>query len=163
MPSESMPNPSDESEPVRRSFARPRGYGDDDDRGFGHRRRQEEMPSNPTAAGMIGFIAAAVSLAFLLVVGVLYFALKQEDLQQEVLQRTRLMYYWFLILDVLSFLAAIVAVIFASRGLSRTNPLYRGWAMTALILSILEIVATLIFGLIMTCNVLLFEVIRNGG
>lgn len=136
-------------------------YDDDDD--FDSRRRRGDMPSHPTTAGVIGFIAAMVSLAFLLVVAILYFALKQEDLQAEVMQRTRLMYYWFLILDVLSFIAALCAIIFSTRGLARTNPLYRGWAYTALALGIVEIVATLIFGLIMTCNVLLFEALRAGG
>ena len=136
---------------------------EDDDRGIGGRRGRGPLPSHPTTAGIIGFIASMVALAFLIVVAILYFALKQEDLQQEVPQRTRLMYYWFLFLDVLSFLAALCAIIFTSRGLSPTNPLYRGWATLGLILSIIELVATLVFGLIMTCNVLLFEALRGAG
>jgi len=136
---------------------------DEDDLEIGGRRNRGALPSHPTTAGMIGFIASMVALAFLIVVAILYFALKQEDLQQEVPQRTRLMYYWFLFLDMMSFLAALCAVIFTSRGLSATNPLYRGWATFGLIISIIEIVATLVFGLIMTCNVLLFEAMRGAG
>jgi magnesium-transporting ATPase (P-type) len=140
------------------------GYDDeDDDLDLGGRRKRGPLPSHPTTAGMLGFIAAMVALAFLIVVAILWFALNQEELRQEIPQRTRLMYYWFLILDVLSFIAALCAIIFTSRGLSPTNPLYRGWAMLGLILGIIEIVATLIFGLIMTCNVLLFEALRGAG
>jgi hypothetical protein len=138
-------------------------YDEDDDLDLGDRRRRGPLPSHPTTAGMIGFIAAMVSFAFLIVVAILYFALKQEDVQQEVAQRTRLMYYWFLILDVFSFIAALCAIVFTSRGLSPTNPLYRLWATLGLILGIIEIVATLVFGLIMTCNVLLFEALRGVG
>jgi hypothetical protein len=136
-------------------------YDDDDDFDFG--RRRSGPREIPTTAGMIGFIAAMVGLAFLVVVAILYFAMRQEDAQGAIQERTRLMYYWFLILDILSFFAAIAAVIFASRGLSPTNPLYRGWAITALILGIIEIVATLLIGLFMTCAVLIFEAMRNGG
>ena len=137
-------------------------YDDDDDFVLG--RRQRSGPREiPTTAGMIGFIAAMVGLAFLVVVAILYFAMRQEDAQGVIQERTRLMYYWFLILDILSFFAAIAAVIFASRGLSPTNPLYRGWAITALILGIIEIVATLLIGVFMTCAVLIFEAMRNAG
>jgi vacuolar-type H+-ATPase subunit I/STV1 len=137
-------------------------YEEDDEFDLGRRRRSGPREI-PTSAGMIGFISAMVGLAFLVVVAILYFAMKQEDVHGEVQERTRLMYYWFLILDIFSFFAAIVAVVFASRGLSPANPLYRGWAITALILGIIEIIATLLIGLFMTCAVLIFEAMRNAG
>lgn len=116
--------------------------------------------SNPTSAGMIGFIAAMLSLGFLAVVLVLYLLLKQDERLRENVERERLMFYWFLVLDILSFFTALTATVLCGRGLSPTNPLYRGWAVTGLILAILEMIATIGFGLIMTCAVLIVELRR---
>ena len=49
------------------------------------------------------------------------------------------------ILDFVSFLTGLFATIMASRGLSPSNPLYRGWSILGLILGILEISCTLIY------------------
>ena len=54
--------------------------------------------------------------------------------------------------------AALTATVMGGRGLAPSNPLYRGWAMTALIAGILEMIATVIFFFFMTCVILLFEV-----
>jgi archaellum biogenesis protein FlaJ (TadC family) len=126
-------------------------YDDDDDFDVGRPRRSNE---NPTSAGMIGFLAAMVSLGLLLVVLVLFIFLKQEDLAARGganIERTRLMYYWFLILDVVSFFAALTATILGARGSSPTNPLYRGYGVAALVLGIVEMAITVLFGFFISC------------
>jgi magnesium-transporting ATPase (P-type) len=125
----------------------------DDDFDVGPPRDSE----NATSAGMIGFIFAVVSIGLLVVVAVLWTLLDHDQQQARNVDQKRWLLYWFLFLDMLSFFAALVAVIMGGRGLTPTNPLYRGWSMTALILGILEIIATIIFGIFMTCFVLLFE------
>jgi hypothetical protein len=152
----------DAREPTRppdpASVQRRARYEDDDDFDInvGRRRPYE----NPTSAGMIGFIAALVSLGLLAVVLVLYIFLKHEDQQVGDIERTRLLYYWFLILDVLSFFAALTATILGARGSSPTNPLYRGYGITALILGIIEMVITILFSFWMMCAVLVVEINR---
>jgi hypothetical protein len=140
----------------------PRRYDDDYD-DFDDSGRRRGPVETPSAAGMLGFIAAAVSAGLLVVVAVLYYALELEEQQREIAERTRLMLYWFLVLDIFAFFASLAAIILSSRGLSPSNPLYRGWAMTGLILGIIELILTLIFGLVMTCGILLFEVNHGGG
>ncbi len=135
---------------------------EDDDFNIGAPRRQDE---NPTSAGMIGFIAAMVSLGLLVVVLVLFIFLEQEDQAAKGganIERTRLLYYWFLILDVLSFFAALTATILGARGSSPTNPLYRGYAVTALVLGIIGMAITVLFSFWMMCAVLVVEFRRAG-
>jgi hypothetical protein len=139
----------------------PSRYGDDrfDD--------EDSLPSrgyetHPTNAGMIGFIAAMVAAGLLVVVVILYVFLQQEDQHQENLTRSRWMYCWFLMLDVFSFLAGLAATIFCGRGLAPTNPLYRGWAVVGLTFGIIEMIVTMLFGLFMTC-VVLIAFSRPGG
>jgi hypothetical protein len=134
-------------------------YDDDDDFNVGRPRRGDE---NPTSAGIIGFIAAMVSLGLLAVVVVLYIFLKQEDQQAANIERTRLLYYWFLLLDVLSFFAGLTATILGARGSAPTNPLYRGYGVTALVLGIIEMAITVLFGFWMTCAVMVVELMRAG-
>jgi hypothetical protein len=114
----------------------------------------------PTSAGMIGFISAVVSLGLLVVVAVLYVLLKQEERAGDNRELQRWMAYWFLILDIVSFFAGLTAVVLGARGTAPSNPLYRGWAITALVLGILELLGTLVLGFIMTCNVFLLEILR---
>lgn len=123
---------------------------DDFDDDLGRPRRRFE---NSTNAGMIGFIAAMVSLGFLAVVLVLNIFLKQEEQLQENIERVRMMYLWFLVLDLLSFFAGLTAAIMCGRGLAPTNPLYRGWSVAGLILGILEMIGAIVFGLFMTCAI----------
>jgi hypothetical protein len=118
---------------------------------------------HPTNAGMIGFIVSLVSLGLLIVVAILWVFLDQENRQQQNIERTRWMLYWFMFLDVVSFLAALTATIMGGRGLTPTNPLYRGFSVTALILGILEMLATAFFGLFLFCCVMVFEVFKAGG
>lgn len=105
---------------------------------------------HPTSAGMVGFIFSAVSLGLLIVVAILWFFLSQDQ-EQGHNERQRWMFYWFLFLDLVSFLSAVIATVLSGRALSPSNPLYRGFAVMGLILGILEIVLTMLFGLIMTC------------
>ncbi len=118
---------------------------------------------NPTSAGMIGFIAAMVSLGLLAVVVVLYIFLQEENRQAADIERTRLLYIWFLILDALSFFAALTATILGARGSSPTNPLYRGYGIAALVMGIFEMVITVIFGLFLSCCAVLPAVLVPGG
>ncbi len=118
---------------------------------------------HPTTMGMIGFILSIVSLGLLLVVVVLWMALKQENQQQEVQQRTRLILYWFGILDIVSLFMALAAILFSARGLAPSNPLYRGWSIAGLALGILEVIVTIIFGMFMGLAILCFELLRNRG
>ena len=118
---------------------------------------------NPTNSGLIGFIAAIVSLGLLVVVVILYIFLQQEEQRGNVVERQRWMYYWFLVLDVVSFFAALTATVAGGRGMVPTNPLHRGWAVAALVLGIIEMLVTVIFGFIMTCNVLLLEIFQGRG
>jgi hypothetical protein len=137
-------------------------YDDDDDFNVGRPRRGDE---NPTSAGMIGFIAAMVSLGLLAVVVVLFIFLKQEDQGGQGganIDRTRLLYYWFLLLDVLSFFAALTATILGARGSSPTNPLYRGYGVAALVLGIIEMAITVLFSFWMMCAVFVVELARAG-
>jgi hypothetical protein len=134
-------------------------YEDDDDFDV-NVGRPERSYENPTSAGMIGFIAALVSLGLLAVVLVLFIFLKTEDQKAEDIDRTRLMYYWFLILDVLSFFAALTATILGARGSSPSNPLYRGYGVAALVLGIIEMVVTILFSFWMMCAVMLHELFR---
>jgi len=131
-------------------------YEDDDV----DRPRSRRAQDHPTTAGMIGFIAAMVSLGLLAVVLVLYIFLRQEEQQQPNLQRERWMYYWFLILDAVAFFSGLIATILCARGLSPSNPLYRGWAIFGMILGILEIVTTIGLSLVWTCMVLMVEINR---
>ncbi len=133
-------------------------YEDDDDFEVNVGRRRPD--EHPTSAGMIGFIAAMVSLGLLLVVLVLYIFLLEENQRRQEIERTRLLYYWFLILDVLSFFAALVATILGARGSTPSNPLYRGYGITALILGIIEMVITILFSFWMMCAVLVVEINR---
>jgi hypothetical protein len=119
----------------------------DDD--FDDDRRDRGRQEHPTTMGMIGFIMSLVSLALLVVVVILYIAHNQEEQVQQVRQRRDLLYYWFVIVDVASFFFALMATILTARGLAPSNPLYRGWSIAGLILSIIEIVVTLFFGLFM--------------
>jgi hypothetical protein len=112
---------------------------------------------NPTSAGMIGFVFALVAVALLAVVGVLWYLLRQQAKQAQAPDNAeRWMMVWFLFLDALSLGAGIAAVVFGARSLSRTNPLYRGYGVTALILGIIEIAGTLFFGCFITCCGVLF-------
>jgi uncharacterized BrkB/YihY/UPF0761 family membrane protein len=136
-------------------------YDDDFDVAPGRQSRQD-----PTNAGLIGFIAAVVSLGLLVVVVILYIFLQHEEQQGHNAahdERVRWMYYWFLFLDVVSFLAALTATIAAGRGLAPSNALHRGWAVAALVLGIIEMLITIGFGLFMTCCVILLEAFRRPG
>jgi vacuolar-type H+-ATPase subunit I/STV1 len=113
------------------------------------------LDERPTTAGMTGFITALVALGLLVVVLVLYLMLQEEELLQENIERRRWMYYWFLILDVASFFAGLIASIQGGRSLVRSNTLYRGWGMAALIIGIMAMIVTLPFGLFMTCAAIL--------
>jgi hypothetical protein len=126
---------------------------DDDNYDIG----QPRGGGNASSIGMIGFIFALVSIGLLMVVAVLWILLDQDQQQVRNASTKRWMLYWFLFLDVLSFFAALIAAILGGRGLTPTNPLYRGWSMTALILGLVEIIATIFFGIFMTCFVLIFE------
>jgi len=128
-------------------------YDDDDDFNVG----QPRVSENATSAGMIGFIFALVSIGLLVVVAVLWALLDQDQAQARNVEQKRWLLYWFLFLDLLSFCAALVAAILGTRGLTPTNPLYRGFSLTSLIVGLLEIVVTIIFGIFMTCFVLIFE------
>ena len=101
-----------------------------------------------------------VSLGLLVVVLVLYLFLSQEEQQAQNVDRKRLLMWWFLILDILSFLAGLVATILSTRGLAASNPLYRGWSVAGLILGIIELIITMGFGLCLTCVVFITEIER---
>ena len=138
-------------------------YDDDEDFEIGKPRRRDrdrdrDRNENPTLAGLYGFIAALLGLGLLAIVVVLYIFLKQERQNPEM---DRLMSWWFLLLDAVSFVAGLVATILGARGCSPTNTIYRRYAVTALVLGILEMVVTIVFGLIMTCVVLVFEAMKN--
>lgn len=137
-------------------------YDDEDDLSTVSGRRPLE---HPTSAGLIGFIFSLVSVALLVVVLILYILLTQDEQQGQNVERRRFLMWFFLILDVVSFLTSLFAVIMSGRGLSPSNPLYRGWSVFGLILSILELLITVFFGLFMTCVVFVTEVtrIRPGG
>ena len=77
------------------------------------------------------------------------------------MEAQRWLLYWFLFLDVLSFLAGLIATILVVRG-DVCESAHRGWSMLALILGITEMVGTSIFGIFMTCFVMLFEVFGGG-
>ena len=129
---------------------------DNDDFDIDPSRRSHRSPSN---AGLIGFIAAVVSLGLLVVVVVLYIFLEQEERGHND-ERTFWMYCWFLILDGVSFFAALTATVSGGRGMVPSNPLYRGWAIAALVMGIVQMLVTVVFGFIMTCSVLLLAAIR---
>ncbi len=133
---------------------------DDDDFGVGRPARQHEVP---TIAGMIGFVFSLVSLGLLVVVVILWLLLRNENQAPGHMERTRWMMYWFLLMDILSFFAGLAATILGGRGLVSSNTLYRGYSMTALIAGIIEMIATIIFGFIMTGVVLCVELMRAGG
>ncbi len=135
-------------------------YDEDDDFDGDPSRRSYQ---NPTNAGLIGSIAAIVSLGLLAVVVVLYIFLQQEEQRGHNDERERWMYYWFLILDVVAFFAALTATVAGGRGMAPSNPVYRGWAIAALVLGIIEMLITVGFGFFMTCSVLILEVFRRPG
>jgi hypothetical protein len=132
-------------------------YEDDD---FDLPGRRRPPVQHPTSAGLIGFIFSAVSIGLLVIVVVLYVLLNQDEQLGQNVERRRFLWWWFLILDFVSFLTGLFAVIMASRGLSPSNPLYRGWSILGLVLGILELVITIGFGLFMTCVVLFVEANR---
>ncbi len=108
---------------------------------------------SPTNSGMIGFIASMVALGFLVVVFVLNIFLNKEEQQRENIDRVRLMYIWFLVLDLFTFVGGLTATVMCGRGLSPANPLYRGWSVFGLILGILEMICAVGFGVFMMCAV----------
>ena len=84
---------------------------------------------------MIGFIMASIAQP----VGCrsdycYYYAMEVQNQQNNNPERMRLMLYWFTFLDFTSFFIAVAATTLAVRGITPTNPLYRGWSMTALII-----------------------------
>ncbi|HZZ79827.1 MAG TPA: hypothetical protein VFE62_15015 [Gemmataceae bacterium] len=134
-------------------------YNDDDDDDFEigrprRRPRDRDRDERPTLAGIYGFIAALISLGLLAIVVVLYIFLQHGQNNPDV---NRLISWWFLLLDTISFFAGLLATILGTRGAAPTNPLHRGYAVTAIVLGILEMVVTVVFGLIMTCVVLVIE------
>lgn len=131
-------------------------YDEEEDLDIGRAARVQE---NPSSAGLIGFLAALVSIGLLLVVLVLFIFLEQEN---EHLDRRRLLYYWFLLLDVISFFAGLTATILGARGSAPTNTHYRGYGVAALVLGIIEMAITVLFGFWMSCAVLLVTVRQMG-
>lgn len=121
-----------------------------------------EIQGRPTMAGMYGFLFALIALGLLGVVAILWFLLRQEN-QLQLDERTRRMFFWFLFLDVVSFIGALIATILGARGVAPDNPLHRGFSLAAIILGIIELVVTAIFGLIFFCCSLFIEIIRGGG
>ncbi len=121
------------------------------------------MPEKPSTVGVIGFISAMVWIGLFLVMLGLKLLLDQENLQVQVPDRTRWMLYWFLALDFMSFIAALTALILGARGLSSVHTHYRAWAVAALILGIIEILGTVLFGCFMGCTVMWFEALNRGG
>lgn len=132
---------------------------DDDDFDMPGRRGTR---AHPSSAGLIGFIFSVVSIALLAIVVLLYILLKQDELQGDNAQRFRYLMWLFLIIDFISFLTSLTAVVMSGRGLSPSNPLYRGWSILGLILGIIELLITSGFGLFMMCTVLVVEVTRKG-
>jgi hypothetical protein len=116
-----------------------------------------------TNAGMYGFIISLISLGLLIVVTILWIIMNQENRQQQNDDRTRWMLYWFMFLDLMSFGAALTATILGGRGLTPSNQLYRGLSLAALIIGILEMAATSLFGLGLFCCVSFLELVRNVG
>ncbi|MSU79874.1 MAG: hypothetical protein EXS16_17520 [Gemmataceae bacterium] len=121
------------------------------------------MQEKPSTVGVIGFISAMVWIGLFLVMLGLKLLLDQEELQVQVPNRTRWMLYWFLALDFMSFLAGLMALILGARGLASVNTHYRGWATAALVLGILEIIGTVVFGCFMGCAVFTHELLNRGG
>jgi hypothetical protein len=149
------PEPNPEDDALRRRPMMHVRYDDfDDDFDIGHRR---ESQVNESSAGMVGFIFSAVAIGLLLVVGVLWILLEKDEGQVRNPEGHRWMLYGLLFLDVLSVFAALTATVLGGRGLAPSNPLYRGWAITALILGIIEMIGTVIFFFIITCFALLFH------
>ena len=138
-----MPSQSDRRPAPPRGLAR---FEDDDFDGEPY----DDGPSHPTLAGMYGFIIAMVSLGLLGVVVALWILLQQEN-QMQADDRTLWMFSWFLFLDLISFVGGLAATILGARGMARSNPLYRGFSVAAMILGILELAVTSIFGLFFFC------------
>jgi hypothetical protein len=131
-------------------MSRPEDFRDDFE---SPRSSQDEGGSS---AGLIACIFALVSIALIAVIGVLWYLLKQEEQVQQNPNREQWMALWFLFLDALSLFTSLGAVIMGVRGLSPGNTLYRGYSMTALIVGILEIGATMLFGCFLTCFAAIF-------
>ena len=149
--------PDDDGGPPRPPSSHRHARYDDFDDDF--EAGQPRSGINPSSAGLVGFIFSLVSIGLLLVVAVLWYFLDQEQARDRNVESKRWMLYWFLFLDALSFFASIAAIVMGGKGLTPTNPLYRGFSMAALILGLLEIITTLMFGLFMTCFVFIFEVL----
>ncbi len=109
------------------------------------------MQDKPSTVGVMGFISAMVWIGLFLVILGLKILMNQEVLAAN---RGLLLYYWFLALNLMCFIAALIALILGARGLASTNQHYRGWAVAALVLGILEILGTVVFGCFMGCVVL---------
>ena len=135
-------------------------YDEDDDFDIQGRRRPLQHPSS---AGLIGFIFSVVTIALLAVVVILYMLLSQDELQGDNAQRRRYLMWLFLVIDFVCFLTSLAAVIMTGRGLSPSNPLYRGWSVLGLIVGIIGLLVTIGFGLFMSCVVLVLEATRRGG
>jgi hypothetical protein len=124
----------------------------DDEFAVGRRDRYED---SDTSAGMVGFIFSMVAIGLLVVVAILWVFMAKEDAAGPNVDRKRFMFLWFMFLDVLAFFSALSATIMAGRALAPSNRLYRGWATFALVLGILEMVATVIFFFVVSCFLLL--------
>src|SRR5438046_4177955 len=113
--------------------------------------RQPRPRQGQTSVGLIAFIFSMVSIGLLAIVGVLWFFLKQEEQLQPNAEAHRWLMIWFLFLNMLSFVAALLAIILAARGLSPTNELHRGYSLIALILGVVEIMLTIGVGSFTFC------------
>lgn len=122
----------------------------------------DDSRARPGLVGMYGFIVAMVSLGLVAVVIVLAVLLGHENEARDNPDRTRWMLYWFMFLDLISFIGSVIAIVMGVRGLAPANVLYRGFSVAALVLGILELVATSFFGLGLCCFTMIFEVHRGG-
>jgi hypothetical protein len=130
-------------------MSRPEDFRDDFDAPA--KRRADKASS----AGVFGFIFCLVSVALIFVVALLWYLLRQEGLREENPSRERWMALWFIFLDLLSLIIALFAVILGVRGLEPSNKLYRGYSMIALIVGVLEMIATALFGCVLACVALI--------
>jgi hypothetical protein len=128
-------------------MARPEDFRDDFDK------PRSDRADHGSSVGLIGFISALVSIALIVVIFVLWQLLKQEQQAQQDPNpnRERLMALWFLILNALSLVFSVVAVILGIRGMAPRNQLYRGYSITAMVAGSFELIATLFFGCFLSC------------
>jgi hypothetical protein len=121
---------------------------EEDDLDIGPRRGYQP----PSSAGLYALISALIGVGLLAIIGVLCWILFAEVAGQD---EARALWFGLFFLDLAAFVSSIFSLILGVRAQSPTNYLYRGHGLAGLICGIVNLLLSLVVGLIVMCAGLL--------